>query len=49
MRKTAPPVLGQVVQAPRPTAAGALWLASVLSVPVFLVLAVVELVWRVWG
>ncbi len=49
MRKKAPPVLGQIVPAPRPTAAGAFWLALVLSVPVFLVLAVAELVWRVWG
>lgn len=49
MRKRPIPVLGTAVPAPRPTAAGAFWLAAVLSVPVFAVLTLLELVWRALG
>ena len=47
MRETPKPVFGKTVPPPRPTVAGALWLAAILSVPVFLALTLLELIWRV--
>jgi hypothetical protein len=49
MRRQPKPVLGVTAAPPRPTFVGALWLACVLSVPVFVVLGLVELVWRLAG
>lgn len=48
MRPKPKPVLGISAPPPRPTKAGAFWLAGVLSVPVFLLLSLAELVWRLW-
>jgi hypothetical protein len=49
MRERPKPVLGVVAPSPRPTAAGAFWLASVVSVPVFLLLTLLDLLWRAFG
>lgn len=38
--------LGLEAQTPRPTFAGALLLAVYLSVPVFVILTLAELIWR---
>lgn len=40
-------VFGVSARRPRPTARGALWLATLLSLPVFAVLSIVEVIWRV--
>lgn len=39
-------VMGHRVPSPRATKAGLFWLASILSLPVFVVLSLVELAWR---
>ena len=41
-------VLGHRVPSPRATKAGLFWLASLMSVPVFVVLSLLELAWRYW-
>lgn len=46
MRNEAKSVLGITAPPSRPTFVGALWLASVLSVPVFVFLVIAELLWR---
>ncbi|MBE3638756.1 hypothetical protein [Mangrovicoccus algicola] len=43
MRRSRPPVLGHRAAPPRPTCAGAFWLASVLSLPAGLALVLAEL------
>ena len=49
MRRAPRRVLGTVAPSPRATAQGALWLACVLSVPVFVILTGVELIfWLVF-
>ncbi len=46
MKQPPPPVLGIDAAPPRPTFRSALWLACALSVPVFLVLGLLELLVR---
>jgi hypothetical protein len=41
-----PPVLGVSAPRPRPTLGGAFWLATLAGVPVFVVLGLAELLWR---
>ncbi|WP_238547762.1 hypothetical protein [Meridianimarinicoccus roseus] len=49
MKSAANTVLGVNAPPPRPTRAGAFWLACLLSVPVFGVLSVLEWLWRFRG
>jgi hypothetical protein len=46
LRRPSPPVLGVTARRPRPTAAGALWLALLAGLPVFVVLTGAEWLWR---
>ncbi|MFV0358984.1 hypothetical protein [Tropicimonas sp.] len=46
MRKNTCPVLGITAPPARPTFRGALWLACGVSLPVFTVLTLGELLWR---
>ncbi|MDV7142064.1 hypothetical protein R3X27_05155 [Tropicimonas sp. TH_r6] len=46
LKQAAPPVLGIDTAPPRPTFRSALWLACALSVPVFLMLGLLELLVR---
>lgn len=46
MAKSSDPILGVTALRARPTFAGALWVASALSLPVFAVLSLAELAWR---
>jgi hypothetical protein len=48
MKSDPKPVLGVIAHPARPTLTGAFWLATCVSVPVFCILAVAELVWRLW-
>lgn len=45
----APPVHGTVAPGPRPTLAGAAWLATLAALPVGAVLLVAEALWRWLG
>lgn len=44
--RPAPPVMGVTAARARPTIAGATWLASIVALPVFVILTMVEWVWR---
>lgn len=46
MAKSSDPILGVTAPRARPTLAGALWVASALSLPVFVLLTLAELAWR---